>query len=179
MKNDLTSDNKLSEVFPDLADRWRRVRDEMWDQFELQIKVTQGFRTFTQQWELYCKGRIKGASGQWVISDQKKIVTYARAGESFHNFGLAIDSAFIGNDPFLDRIDLKQSTNIWATYGRLCQKNGLVWGGSWKIPDRPHCENSYGLTLGQLRSIFEERGISGVFAKLNGSAFVSRKGGNV
>lgn len=47
------------------------------------VVITEGFRSFKEQDELYKQGRTKKGN----------IVTYARGGESYHNYGLAIDFA--------------------------------------------------------------------------------------
>lgn len=51
----------------------------------MQILITQGMRTIAQQNELYAQGRTKKGD----------IVTNARGGDSFHNYGLAIDFALL------------------------------------------------------------------------------------
>lgn len=162
MGEDELSDSKLKSVYPALGDAWKRIRDRLWDKTKLQIKITHGFRDFYEQWDLYSKGR-KRVDRDWIVTDKKRIVTNARGGESFHNFGLAIDSAFVGSDPYLERIPASDSAYFWTEYGHLAVEEGLVWGGFFKLKDMPHIENSFGLTLHELQMIYEDRGLNGVF----------------
>lgn len=165
MNYDSSTESKLLSVFPGLASIWRAVAQEMWDLHQVQIKVTEGLRTFSQQWDCWHQGRLKDKGGEWVICDIRKVVTYAMPGKSFHQYGLAIDSAFMGSDPYLSTIVEKDSQFLWNEYGRLCKKHGLVWGGDFKHADRPHCENSYGLSLIELQILYEDKGLKGLWNK--------------
>src|SRR5690625_6214583 len=49
----------------------------------IQVVITETIRTMEEQDQLYAKGR----------SAEGNIVTYAQAGESYHNYGLAVDFA--------------------------------------------------------------------------------------
>lgn len=162
---DPISELKLSKVYPDIADLWRKARAQFWELYDLQLKVTQGYRTYADQWKIYAQGRTKNAAGIWVISDKSKIVTNAVPGESFHNFGLAVDSAFMGDHPYLSHMSQVDRTFLWNEFGRIAELVGLEWGGNWKMPDRPHCQKTYGLKLSQIRSEYEKRGCVGVFEK--------------
>lgn len=163
MTSDPVSQARLHIVLPDLARAWSKVRDKFFDMHGLQIRVTQGYRTYTDQWAIYAQGRKKDFKGQWIVVDKKKIVSQARGGESFHNFGLALDSAFMGDDPYL--ANSSDSKNLWNEYGKLCGQYGLEWGGTWKVPDRPHCQMTLGISLSELQMIHEKTGLKGVFAK--------------
>lgn len=110
------------------------------------ITVTFTYRSNETQAALYAQGRT--APG--------KIVTNAKAGQSFHNYRLAYDAtptALLklknwGDNPK----DQAETNRIWALYGYLAKQQGLEWGGDWKtIKDRPHCQWTGGLTLAQLQ----------------------------
>ena len=139
----------------------------MWEKHNQQLRVTGGLRDCSEQWALFSIGRKKDHGGDWIVENPKKIVTYARGGESFHNFGLALDSAFMGDDPYLTKMPVKDAAILWNEYGALCRENGLEWGGDWKGPkiDRPHCQRTYNLSLHTLQMIYEQCGIKGVFEK--------------
>jgi hypothetical protein len=158
---------KLSEVIPDLANRWRKVRQEMWERTKLQIKVTEGYRSFAKQFEYYSQGRKHTKQG-WEIVDAKKIISHALPGSSYHNYGLALDSAFCGSDPYLGQVPIAESKKLWDIYGELVQKHGMFWGGTWTglKNDRPHCEVNYGYTTHSLQIMYEDVGIKGIWAKL-------------
>jgi peptidoglycan L-alanyl-D-glutamate endopeptidase CwlK len=159
---DPVSDKKLTFVYPDLSHRWQAVRQVMWNNFELQIRVTCSYRTYQDQMAIYAQGRRKGPSGAWYIEEPKKIVTHARPGESFHNFGLAIDSCFMGDDPYLEKHEFGK--DMWRAFGKTGKNIDLTWGGDFKsFPDQPHLEMSYGLSLGNAQTLFNNGGIKAIF----------------
>ncbi len=165
---DAASDEFLSKVFPDVATRWRRVAQAMWDQHQVQMKVTEGLRTFARQWELYGKGRVKEKlTGKWNVVNPKLIVTKAVPGQSLHQYGLALDSCFCGSDPYLDKIPIIDSIKLWNEFGRFATAYGLQWGGNFKgdLIDRPHCQMLYGMSVQELQHIYEFGGMKGVWEK--------------
>lgn len=163
MVEDPVSDKRLALVFPDLALRWKAIRIVMWDRHELQIRVTSGYRSYEAQLDLYSRGRKQHPSGEWYVAEKKKVVTNAQAGESYHNFGLALDSCFMGDDPFLEK--RKNGAELWNIFGSVCKELELTWGGEWKkFPDRPHVEMTYGLSLANARTLHKQKGIQGIFA---------------
>jgi peptidoglycan L-alanyl-D-glutamate endopeptidase CwlK len=110
------------------------------------ISITFTYRSLETQAALYAQGRTKPG----------KIVTNAKAGQSFHNFKLAYDGVpkkllalpNWGDNPH----DQTMANEAWALYGKLAEEQGLEWGGRWRtIKDRPHCQWTGGLTLAQLQ----------------------------
>jgi len=76
-----------------------------------------------------------------------KIVTNAKGGQSFHNYGVAFDVV-----PLRDRkavwgikgVDLE----LWQRVGVIGKKHGLEWAGDWKtFKEFPHFQYTGGLTL--------------------------------
>lgn len=161
-ETDPVSDKKLEYVYPELALRWRAVRVAMWNAHNLQIRVTAGTRSYMNQNELYAIGRKK-EHNEWKIVEPRKVITNAQGGFSYHNFGLAVDSCFMGDDPYLERRSKKDQELLWKDFGTMARGVGMVWGGDFKsIPDRPHCELPY-LSLAKCRDIFNTQGIIGIF----------------
>src|SRR4051812_45095106 len=74
------SEALLSKVHPQLAMRIRQMAQQAFAA-NLPFLVTQGLRTWKEQDALYEQGRTKPG----------KIVTKAKGGQSYHNFGLAVD----------------------------------------------------------------------------------------
>ena len=101
----------------------------------IRVMLTSGYRSSEEQDRLYATGRTKPG----------KIVTNARGGYSWHNFGLAADYAFVING--------KVTWNgPWDTFGKTARECGLEWGGGWtKFKDRPHVQMTGGKTLAQMR----------------------------
>lgn len=122
----------------------------------MKIRVVQGLRTIREQDGLYAQGRTKPG----------KIVTNARGGKSYHNYGLAIDFAIMydidGNgtfkklswDIFYDHD--KDGKRDWMEVVEVFKIAGYKYGGDWKsIKDYPHLEKSFGYTVSDLFSKYK------------------------
>ena len=96
-------------------------------------KVYSTLRTFQEQAQLYAQGRT--APGN--------IVTNARPGQSYHNYGLAIDIL---------------PTN-WADIDRVAKigkSYGFEWGGDWPaFKDYPHYQMPMGHSWSELLANYE------------------------
>lgn len=103
------------------------------DKFKYDIICTQGYRSIAEQNALYAQGRtVKG-----------KIVTQAKGGQSFHNFGVAFDICFVENKKavYPPSNDVK-----WKNVAALAQKLGLEWGDRGYV-DIPHFQYRAGYSL--------------------------------
>ncbi|WP_258171023.1 M15 family metallopeptidase [Paenibacillus sp. R14(2021)] len=110
------------------------------------ILITDGFRSNLEQDVLYEQGR----------SNEKQVVTNVRGGESFHNYGLAIDFALRtskGNVIW----DLKYDGNRngksdWMEVVAIAKSMGFAWGGDWKsFKDYPHLQMDFGYSIRELK----------------------------
>lgn len=111
------------------------------------IVITQGLRTIAEQNALYAQGRT--AAGQ--------IVTNAKGGYSFHNFGLAIDFALLldngGVSWDMSRDGDGDRAKDWNEVVSVAKSLGFEWGGDWReFKDYPHFQMVFGLTTAQLRA---------------------------
>lgn len=103
----------------------------------INVKIICGLRTYQEQDELYAQGRIKPGPK----------VTNARAGFSWHNFGVAWDFVVFDahGQPQWDSTQMKRC-------GEIGEELGLEWGGRWTSPqDTPHLQLKTGLTLAEAR----------------------------
>jgi peptidoglycan L-alanyl-D-glutamate endopeptidase CwlK len=92
--------------------------------------VTQTYRSFAESDALYQQGRTKPGPK----------VTNAKAGQSYHNYGLAIDLALEINGKIVWNVDAN-----WMTMINAFKKHGFSWGGDWKsFKDYPHVELTFG-----------------------------------
>lgn len=156
MTLDTPSRERLKLVYLDFAQHVMNVYSYMYDTHNLTMRVTESLRTFEEEDALYAKGR----------TEPGRIVTNARGGFSYHNFGLAVDSCFLGNDPYLTK-DPKGDF-FWNEFGARCQLEGLVWGGNFsKLRDTPHCEMSYGHSLSELRAMYNDGGLRHVWEQID------------
>jgi peptidoglycan L-alanyl-D-glutamate endopeptidase CwlK len=112
------------------------------------ILITQGLRTIAEQDALYAQGRTKPGA----------IVTNARGGYSYHNFGLAVDFALLlpnGSSVSWDMCRDGNNNQIadWQEVVKEAKALGFEWGGDWtSFKDYPHFQMAFGLTLTQLRA---------------------------
>ncbi len=87
---DSHSEALLSLVFPPLAAGVRQMAGILAAELPaVTIRAVQGLRTWPEQWALWFKGR--DANGK--IVDPSQVVTHAKPGSSYHNYGLAVDVA--------------------------------------------------------------------------------------
>ena len=91
------------------------------------------------QYELVSRG---------TIENEDDIATFAWAGQSYHNWGLAIDLILIkfGDPLYLDLRDKKMSIqDYYALIGlsQLAAACSLEWGGTWtRFKDIPHFQDT-------------------------------------
>jgi peptidoglycan L-alanyl-D-glutamate endopeptidase CwlK len=109
------------------------------------IRIVQGLRTFAEQDALYAQGRTKPGNR----------VTNSKGGQSYHNYGLAIDFAILydkdGNGTFETMSwDTKLDANNdgeadWMEVVDIFERAGFTWGGRFhSITDNPHFEMTFG-----------------------------------
>lgn len=127
----------LQPEFRELAERaFAKAADRGVDVF-----VVSALRTYEEQRRLYLQGRVTPGA----------VVTNAKAGESYHNFGLAFDFAVIKNG----RAVWNQNHPDWRAFVAICKDLGLDWGGDWRsIKDYPHLQQGNAPTLASLRTSF-------------------------
>ncbi len=155
---------KLSKIYPDLAERWKKLAVDMHEATGRKIKIVQGYRSFGEQLEYYKHGRVF-QNGQWKVIDPNLVITNAEPGSSLHNYGLAIDSAFTGGDPYLKRTEKLESQLLWNEFGKYVEAHGMIWGGRWDkgLVDSTHCEIKYGMNLVDIRYLFQDNGLNAVW----------------
>lgn len=104
----------------------------------IKLRVTSTLRAYAEQDALYAQGRTKPGG----------IVTNAKAGESWHNFGLAMDVVAIDKDGKADW------NGPWERIAEIGKSLGFEWGGDWKsFKDKPHFQMKFGHTLSQMRAL--------------------------
>ncbi len=109
-------------------------------------------RTFDEQAALYSQGRTTPG----------KIVTNAKAGQSYHNYGLAFDICLIvdGKEASWDTLKDFDGDKVadWMEVVKICKSHGWSWGGDWKrFPDKPHFEKTFGMTWLQMKVLYDKK----------------------
>jgi peptidoglycan L-alanyl-D-glutamate endopeptidase CwlK len=106
------------------------------------VEVISGLRSWAAQAALYAQGRTKPG----------RIVTKARPGSSWHNYGLAIDLGLFKNGVYLDEKKPAEADKLYAEIGKIAAKLGIEWAGNWKtFTETPHFQVTFGKTLAELR----------------------------
>lgn len=152
MKDSVTLE-RIKLIHPDLRDELSAIYEDICQNLKggAFCRFTHTLRTIGEQNELYAKGRT--AKGQRV--------TNAKGGESYHNYGLAVDFVLIkdgkavwnrGEDFDGDKIP------DWMEVVKIFKKYGWEWGGDFKtFKDYPHFQKSFGKTTKELFAIWENQ----------------------
>lgn len=107
----------------------------------LPVVILEGVRSYERSDELYAQGRSKPGA----------VVTNARAGQSYHNFGLAVDAALADVEGRPDWT-FDPMGPIWQRVVTLAKGRGLAWGGDWpRFRDYPHFQPAHPPTLADCR----------------------------
>jgi len=143
------------------------VRDEVSHIYRAQIvpalngraicRFAYTIRTFAEQNALFAQGRTR------LFDENGRklgIVTKARGGQSYHNYGLALDIVLIkdtNNDGKFETASWETNVDFdkdgkadWMEVVQIFKNNGWEWGGDWKFKDRPHFQKTFGFTTKQL-----------------------------
>jgi peptidoglycan L-alanyl-D-glutamate endopeptidase CwlK len=120
---------ELKKLNPIVAKKLRAILSEAEVQ-GLDILITDSFRSNAEQTKLYNQGR----------TTKGKIVTNAKAGQSLHNYGLAIDIVPVGGNGSLNYGDY----NTYLAFATIAKRYGFTWGDDWRFKDTPHFEYTQG-----------------------------------
>ncbi len=153
----ILNEQRLAKVHPAVATR-ARAMVELLAQSGVEILITQGLRTWEEQDALYAKGRTTPPTGP------KFIVTKAKGGQSYHNFGLAVDIVVLDA---IGKADWDTSHPGWKAAATAGKSLGLEWGGDWKsFKDLPHFQYTAGFSLRECGELYAEGGIPAVWAEM-------------
>nr|WP_280157658.1 M15 family metallopeptidase [Priestia aryabhattai]MDH3135296.1 M15 family metallopeptidase [Priestia aryabhattai] len=125
-----------TELHPVVEEKKNKLVQQANDQ-GISIVITEGFRSKEEQDKLYAKGR----------TEEGNIVTYSKGGQSYHNYGLAIDFAIRLKD---GRVvwDMEYDGNHnnqsdWMEVVDIAKGLEFEWGGDWQdFKDYPHLQMS-------------------------------------
>lgn len=111
------------------------------------LRVASTLRTFEEQTKLY---------------NQRPRVTNSKAGQSYHNYGLALDIVLI-IDGKTASWDIKEDwdgdlQSDWMEVVIIMKKHGFKWGGDWKtFKDMPHFEMTFGYNWRDLLVMYNNK----------------------
>lgn len=140
---------RIELIHPVLRDEVREIYDVICERVSKKaaVRFTHTLRTFKEQAEIYAKGRT--APG--------KIVSNARPGRSWHNYGMAVDIVLlVGGGALWDiRTDFDgDGRPDWMEAVQVFKEYGWEAGIDWKFSDPPHFQKTLGNTIDQMHKRF-------------------------
>jgi peptidoglycan L-alanyl-D-glutamate endopeptidase CwlK len=125
-----------TELHPVVEEKKNKLVQQASDQ-GISIVITEGFRSKEEQDKLYAKGR----------TEEGNIVTYSKGGQSYHNYGLAIDFAIQLKDGQviwdMEYDGNNNNQSDWMEVVDIAKNLGFEWGGDWQgFKDYPHFQMS-------------------------------------
>ena len=154
---DIITLNNIDKLHPKIRQEARSIYDEICTRLsgDATVRFNHTLRTFAEQDALFAQGRTTAG----------KIVTKAKAGLSYHNYGLAIDIVLLvkkkdGNNA--ERWDVKtdfDGDNIadWIECVQVFKEHGFDWGGDWKFLDLPHFQKTFGFSVRELLRLYNNK----------------------
>ncbi len=110
---------------PDFRTRLLLVYKIMHEQYGYEMALLEGYRSPERQNRLAQIGTN---------------VTNAAAYQSYHQFGLAADNAFLRDGKLVISEKDPWAMRGYQLYGQVAEQVGLTWGGRWKMMDLGHVE---------------------------------------
>lgn len=130
-----TADRKWALMDPDFVQRLLLVFKIMRDQHGYEMALLEGWRS---------------PERQAMLAGMGEHVTRAGAWQSWHQYGLAADCAFLRNGKLVISERDPWAMRGYELYGQVAESVGLTWGGRWKMMDLGHVEwRRAGVRLGQ------------------------------
>ena len=141
--------NKCSQVHQEVRKLAEELIRRCWKE-NVFIVFTDGLRTFEDQAVIYGKGRSSYIYNRKQYGNPKvKKVSNAKPGNSFHNYGLALD--FVTCDGHGKNIDWIIGPK-WRRAVAIAKELGFTWGGDWSsFRDYPHIQFDGGLSISQIQ----------------------------
>lgn len=112
-------------LHPDFSSRLLLAFKIMREQHGYEMALLEGYRSPARQEELAGKGGH---------------VTNARAFQSWHQYGLAADCAFLRDGKLVISEKDPWAMRGYQLYGEVTEQLGMTWGGRWKMMDLGHTE---------------------------------------
>jgi peptidoglycan L-alanyl-D-glutamate endopeptidase CwlK len=121
----------------DFRTRLLLVYKIMREQYGYEMALLEGYRSPERQ------NRLAQMGGN---------VTNAAAFQSYHQYGLATDNAFLRDGKIVISEKDPWAMRGYQLYGQVAEQVGLTWGGRWKMMDLGHVEyHKPGFVLGHNR----------------------------
>lgn len=136
-QSSMINSRKLEDLHPKVKVLCEKFIEKCKSQ-NIDVLITSTYRDGASQDALYAQGRTTAG----------KIVTNARAGQSYHNWRVAFD--------FVPLVHGKAQWSDVATFtkcGEIAESVGLEWAGRWKkFKELAHCQYTNGLKLADFQA---------------------------
>lgn len=120
-----SADRRWQRIAPDFQQRVLAIYRVMHEQYGYRMVLVEGYRSPERQAELARGGKA----------------TNAGAGQSCHQYGLAVDSALFRDGKLQWDMEDPWTRRGYFLYGELAAQAGLEWGGNWRsLKDYVHLE---------------------------------------
>ena len=144
--NKLSQNNidKINTLHPEIRNNTTQMLENLKKRTIL-VEITLAYRSYEEQNALYAQGRNEKGE----VTDASKVVTNAKGGQSYHNFGLAFDVSVYDND---GNKNWNKDSDSWKAVIEEGKKQGFEAGAEWDdFPDLPHFQNTFGFMPKSLR----------------------------
>ncbi|WP_374359921.1 M15 family metallopeptidase [Pseudoduganella danionis] len=120
-----SADRNWQLLHPGFSQRLLRVFRVMREQYGYEMAILEGYRS---------------PERQNLLAQAGSNVTNARAFQSYHQFGLAADCAFLRDGKLQISEKDPWAMRGYRLYGEVAEAAGLRWGGRWTMMDFGHVE---------------------------------------
>lgn len=121
----VTASRKWDEMDPVFTQTLLKIFKVMKEKHGYDMAILEGYRSPERQNKLAAMGSS---------------VTNAAAFQSWHQYGLAADCAFLRNGKIVITEKDPWAMRGYQLYGEVAESFGLTWGGRWKMMDFGHTE---------------------------------------
>lgn len=138
------TNTRIEQIHPEIRQDVAKAINELNEQHGLKVRIgKEPYRSFNKQNELYAQGRSKPGEK----------VTWVKGGESWHNYGLAVDLYIIEDG------EVDYSMSKYRTVANVMKKHGFQWGYDLWGKDKPHFHQTFGRQLEALKAEKQETGV--------------------
>ncbi|AEV33905.1 putative peptidoglycan-binding domain-containing protein [Owenweeksia hongkongensis DSM 17368] len=151
VKRDPVTLRRIKTIHPQLRTELLEIYNEILER-GVGVRFTSVLRSFKEQDAIYAQGR-------W--GNPGSIVSHARGGQSYHNYGLAVDFCLLKTNGQVswnrsDDLD-RDGQSDWMEIASAFKMYGWEWGGDWNsFKDYPHVQKTFGYKTPRLLQLKAE-----------------------
>lgn len=116
--------------------RWERLDDAFVQRLLMIFKIMKEQHGY----EMALLEGYRSPERQTLLASQGGHVTNAGAWQSYHQYGLAADCAFLRDGKLVISEKDTWAMRGYELYGQVSEQVGMTWGGRWRLMDFGHVE---------------------------------------